>query len=867
MNNEFLIGLGGIGGRSLQAFRRLLAECASDTFESYEASGVKTEYLYIDSSDDILRSHGWKVHGKNIRLSTEDVVLLEDEHRPISELSQWRHIVPWVGNLAEHFAALSGCPLQEAENMYLRIQGAGGLRRYGRVLFASHAQEIRNKVRQKAHHLRTGRLEYIHFRIFCSLAGGTGSGCLMDTITLIRSLAQEEQFPAYISVYSFIGGIAPADSAPDCFYANQYATLRDLNALMCGRYQPYNVAGSDGGNCYVHSEPVRLAYLTAVNELGEGDLSSKIESVASSCLDSILWFASSSYIGRSALLGMNWCDMYPGEPKGECPPARSYRFAAVESRYWNTPTAQMAELHELDCKKRVLQRWLEGSPYFPAEKKRDFSPALQKMPHILSFGSVDDALQMKFRDVISPLTAALSNMSQERRKTPHWPERLLQISDEIVRSIENMTRDEAALAAFESSCRKDAEEVVHHAAAVIDHMSVWCPERATTWGMKDAEDFLRAYEQYVADQMAKLCADEHGISDTDVHLVNNMQAREAEGAALGFLARRLTKRYERLIQGQGRDAEKRVEKAYSAFVRLVAEKLQEHLSHKLGMLRERVHAARTALHKMLQETQTKSRALEHYLDEHTQVGYGSLYELNVAELNRERILMDEQTRSMDAAMAETYTPAWHDCIGSVEAYTETKLRHLCERMDNELIPETTKKIRRFVYEKYWNTPSPDSTFFDCLTRVAGPDPEHWEERLGSRVEQFVSAVLNTIPLDTHVPEPSMPHRSPAGIVHIGIPGYCMLSSWLKKRAQQAARHARLLPAECVCTYSLGKNDGIRVMDMPYWFPARFVPVVSRLHEHYRLTAEMEGGEHVLYFANIDDAGIPLESPERPSLLA
>lgn len=193
-NHQLIIGLGGVGGLSVAAFRRTVVAYENDYKFLTEERGTRFEYLYIDSNDDVLNSDIWSIYGKSVRLNRSDFVMLKegDGTDSIKEISLQENIAPWIGNVAEHFARQIGKSDTGDGSLgseLVGLAGTGQLRRYGRVLFALHAQDIRVNLRNKIAKLTRESDSDVDVRIFCSLGGGTGSGSIVDMVTLIQRLA------------------------------------------------------------------------------------------------------------------------------------------------------------------------------------------------------------------------------------------------------------------------------------------------------------------------------------------------------------------------------------------------------------------------------------------------------------------------------------------------------------------------------------------------------------------------------------------------------------------------------------------------------------------------------------------------------
>ncbi|MGH9427177.1 MAG: tubulin-like doman-containing protein, partial [Terriglobia bacterium] len=82
------------------------------------------------------------------------------------------------------------------------------------------------------------------FHICCGLAGGTGSGSLIDVVSQVRNLYRESRNYRII-VYALLPDQFPkANWDTGNYHANGHAALLELNALSVNAFQPHNVAGN-----------------------------------------------------------------------------------------------------------------------------------------------------------------------------------------------------------------------------------------------------------------------------------------------------------------------------------------------------------------------------------------------------------------------------------------------------------------------------------------------------------------------------------------------------------------------------------------------------------------------------------------------
>ncbi len=255
-SNHLIVGLGGTGGKVIRAFRRAIYEeyrKKEPVVYRREDSGkvvelphkIKLGYLYIDSDAALMEPNhpSWKVPGDTLQLGKASQLLIKGANLTsvLENLGAYPNISPWIGDRAE-WRDILGSVVGEALG--------GQKRRLGRFLFACKANDATegfvSKLKHQVDDLRRRSGENtITFHICTGLAGGTGSGSIIDVVAQIRRLYPDDEHR--VVLYCLLPEAQPPsgwDSGN--YHANGYGALVELNALAVGAFHPHDVAESTG---------------------------------------------------------------------------------------------------------------------------------------------------------------------------------------------------------------------------------------------------------------------------------------------------------------------------------------------------------------------------------------------------------------------------------------------------------------------------------------------------------------------------------------------------------------------------------------------------------------------------------------------
>lgn len=265
-NNHLIIGLGGSGGKIIRQIRKTIER--NKDAQSVQASSARFGYLYIDTSTDELdKKEEWKVLGKDVGLNrSEYLINTAGNVRPVlDDPASFPGLRDWIE------------PRSIFDFVKPGIAGAAQRRKLGRVVFAQNASSF-----VKALEGRVGELESspgkvgVIFHVVCGLAGGTGSGSVVDAVAQIR-----HKYPNYDQYRILVYALLPEKNSKRVkdvagfsnYYANGYAALSELNAMAVGKYHPTNLLD---GQPMVHDTYFNGCYL--INNVNEHQIQFEIES-------------------------------------------------------------------------------------------------------------------------------------------------------------------------------------------------------------------------------------------------------------------------------------------------------------------------------------------------------------------------------------------------------------------------------------------------------------------------------------------------------------------------------------------------------------------------------------------------------------
>jgi hypothetical protein len=389
--NHLIIGLGGTGGKIIRALRKALyAELHGNSVD-----GLNIGYLYVDSSDEMMAidDPSWKTLGTSVQLSRASQLLITDANLTsrLDNLDSYPGLKHWLGSP------------QEWRDILNSIVGAtlgGQKRRLGRFLFACKADKYREQVQTQVKLLQKDGQTEVTFHLLVGLAGGTGSGSIVDAVAQLRDLYPDSK-RFRILVYALLpDAYPPPNWDTGNYHANGFAALTELNAMSVGAYQPYDVLGvkqrlklSDPFNgCFV---------FTNENENGlSADVDKELPGIVADFL----------YQKIVAVKDVNWASLGRMEnaengdgspevtPQGRIP-ERSKRFLAFGIKRLAIPEEEISEyLTYSFARQAALQlrfnHWQAATGFIDEPRKQDFHEFVQQKETLLRWLLSDEHLTL-----------------------------------------------------------------------------------------------------------------------------------------------------------------------------------------------------------------------------------------------------------------------------------------------------------------------------------------------------------------------------------------------------------------------------------------------------------------------------------------
>lgn len=388
--NHLIIGLGGTGGKVIRAFRKqVYAE-----YRAVAPAGLDVGFLYVDSDPDEFKPDqaDWKVLGTSVQLPVASQLNITGENlgARLKDIQSYPGIKPWIGDRTawgEIIGAIVGAAL------------GGQKRRLGRFLFACKIEKFREQVQSQVRTLQSNGRTEITFHVVAGLAGGTGSGTIVDAVAQLRAMYNDAQRHRIVLYLLLPEEFPQPNWDSGNYHSNGYAALVELNALSTGAYHPVDLVT---GNRLVLGDPFNGAYVFGnENENGyQADVKNELPGIVGDYLfqkiaiaDKVGWKS----LGRmeNAENGDGTPETTPGARVGE----RSKRFLSFGIKRIAIPEEEIGEYLSLNFARAAIQQlrsnnWQDGQGFVDSVRNIDTASFVREAETLGRWLLTDDHLTL-----------------------------------------------------------------------------------------------------------------------------------------------------------------------------------------------------------------------------------------------------------------------------------------------------------------------------------------------------------------------------------------------------------------------------------------------------------------------------------------
>lgn len=869
MINHLFIGLGGQGGNTLGELKKVFASRPSDV-QTLKKKGLNWDFLYIDSSRDVSNTRRtWTHFGENLALDPSSFLYLKDDGEEIdaAAMAMLPDVEPWIGDPTILEAFLMGNQ---------GIVGANQRRRLGRLLFARNADRIRKAVCEDKITPMLGSSNRCAIHIFASLAGGTGSGGIVDLVTMLRNefpnASTDNGFPIFL--YLYVTDRIFEEAMVGYFHENQAAVLRDLNALACETYRPNMLGASVNGRCFPGSQPftqvVLSSHLNAKNQLLS--LEQQHQIFAEAAFERIYCFATGnlSPTQQKAITGEDKIPSYPGEPAKI--PLRSYRFGSSGMRRWEVPIEEVRELLASDllssCLNTLLYQNWSSTLGAANEKLSTNIPGYSEiLGEVLSTINVEQISRSELQTLIENLNTDINRFHDGKRREGFKDLDLDDYEQGMRERYSAHLNERGVDAIFKEYANfrdKRIDRIITRIHGVI--------KRA--WGRPSDSLGLIYVHDLLLEAQGKLREEIEGVRQSvsgDKAIETRMQLRKDEWMKLTFLSSRFKKK--QLAHAHQVDLLALLRQDLRQRALLEDAELVSTICRALGQMASDYKSAADALAgksassaKKFQSLLVDLRALKCENSGNQDGRLANKAEFSLADLEsyigQQRLERDHLKNTCDELIAKAIEEVLGDDqlikIGRLSEAQKSKFEEIAE----SIIFKRISHIHDAIVDRTHRLPVLSGNILDILQKRFNEDPENFKRELKAFIDSSASSIQlssNEIPPKSLRSDSGMPSM-PRQVLVIGIPSGHPFGATLRGNV------GPLIDAGSITYHSVYEHDDptqIRMLTMTYWMAARYAKVVHGLEKIYRnsLALDREGDKR--YFTNLDPSG---ENGSRPALL-
>ncbi|WP_160718111.1 tubulin-like doman-containing protein [Chitinophaga solisilvae] len=381
METHLIIGIGGTGSRIIHSLKSTIEQ--SHGSASHE--GVNIDYLYIDTSaTDLDNALTWKEKTNSIALAPANLVRINktDMDAILRNIDAYPNIKPWIGHAADWEGSLKAGEIAAAQ-----------MRRYGRFLLAGDINKFISSLNAIVASLinRTeDRVRNITFHICCGLAGGTGSGMLIDIIAQIRKIYpfDEARYHNSIFLYTLLPELTPTSwaTAGGLYHANGYACMKELNDLSLLKYIPHDL--SDPTRQGRRINPVPAVFFNGCyvfTNQNENDVQLNVEEEIPALVGNYIYqqiYSINNPAAREWINRLSRCENGINDPEGDDlhpgKAMRSKRFISFGIKRIGIPEVEIkshftAKLAGQTLLQLLYNRWFDGQGFVNEPRIKEFN--------------------------------------------------------------------------------------------------------------------------------------------------------------------------------------------------------------------------------------------------------------------------------------------------------------------------------------------------------------------------------------------------------------------------------------------------------------------------------------------------------------
>ncbi len=563
MKNHLIIGLGGTGGKIIRSFRKEIYQ----EYRKEKPDDVFIEYLYVDSSNEFMREDDptWKILGTSIQLGKNNQCLIEGTalQSVLDNIDDHPGVKPWIGSREQWKDILT--------QMKAATVLGGQKRRLGRFLFANKVKDFRSQLRRLVSDLHTeSGNEQVTFHICCGLAGGTGSGSLIDIICQLRNLYPNPK-TYHILIYTLLPDEYPKDGwDTGNYHSNGYASLLELNALSINRWDPHDISGEDGrlklhdpfNGCYLFENRNENSNIVDVEVELPNIISDFLYMKIVGIKDAGEWIRTMERI-ENGENGDATPETSPGQD--DKTPERSKRFLTFGIKRLAIPEDEIREyltytLSEQASRKFLYENWQDGEGYRKEPKSLPFNEIVRNKDNMakwkltdehicLSIGVLDSDLQNKkwlrinedWPTVTRKIKQAIQKTTTEKRR---WLDELKRMCSDHF----NKTYRGSGVGQFYTFKRDDKAQIADEICRGIerDLFNSW---RTGEYAMTDIGSILDRMIAYTNERLKEIDSKIQKYRNDNDDIGENIKAKDHEWANVTFLKEWL-KKYDSLFDVQ-----------------------------------------------------------------------------------------------------------------------------------------------------------------------------------------------------------------------------------------------------------------------------------------------------------------------------